>query len=250
AQETATPESTAHSESTSNSESSASPEVVQTPEEAIVMNSEGVRVAHVTADNFSDAFAQARAQVGPGGVFEYNGQLYGTYLEDEWNEMSTQDRADYYHRVSETHPTYASHSNHSSSHTSHAHTTHTAAVADNNVAPDAEILTVETVDDSIHVLGVQSVQNDQGDIMNVALVESQGDMAMLIDIDNDGTIEVALHDDNYNGQIEDNEVYDVSGANIQVEELYNASMQQNEAYNTGMDEMPDYTNDADLAMEV
>lgn len=222
-----------------------SSESAQIPEDSMSVVNEEIKVAQVTADNFNDAFAQARAQVGAGGVFEYNGQLYGTYLEDEWNEMSTQERADYYNRVADAHPNYASHST-PSTHSGQPQVTHTAAMVDDSIAPDAEMIAVEQVDDSIHVLGVQAVSNEQGDIMNVALVESQGDMAMLIDIDNDGTIEVALHDDNYNGNIERDEIHDVSGANIQVEDLYNASQQQYEAYNTSMDDMPDYTNDADI----
>ena len=49
------------------------------PSEVILANSEGIRFAHVEADNFEDAFAQAREQVGPGGAFEYEGKIYGTY---------------------------------------------------------------------------------------------------------------------------------------------------------------------------
>ena len=50
---------------------------------------------HVDAHSFSDAFAQARAELGPGGVFEYHGKLYGTYYESEWRHMSAHDRAEF-----------------------------------------------------------------------------------------------------------------------------------------------------------
>jgi len=36
--------------------------------------------------SFSEAFANAREELGPGGVFEWNGQLYGTFYEDEVDE--------------------------------------------------------------------------------------------------------------------------------------------------------------------
>lgn len=38
--------------------------------------------------SFSQAFAQARAQLGPGGVFHWHGGTYGTYYANEWNAMS------------------------------------------------------------------------------------------------------------------------------------------------------------------
>jgi hypothetical protein len=67
----------------------------ESPENTILANEEDIRYAHVDADNFNDAFAQARAQVGAGGVFEYNGKLYGTYTRDEWNAMTNQEKIDY-----------------------------------------------------------------------------------------------------------------------------------------------------------
>lgn len=45
--------------------------------------------------SFADAFTAARAQVGPGGVFTWHGNLYGTYTEAEWNAMSAEQKADF-----------------------------------------------------------------------------------------------------------------------------------------------------------
>lgn len=46
---------------------------------------------HATSVNddmsFSEAFANAREELGPGGVFEWNGQIYGTFYEDEVDEQ-------------------------------------------------------------------------------------------------------------------------------------------------------------------
>lgn len=41
---------------------------------------------------FEDAFNQARAQVGPGGIFRWHGGIYNTYTEDEWNSLSDEER--------------------------------------------------------------------------------------------------------------------------------------------------------------
>lgn len=53
-------------------------------------------VAHVGQHlSFSDAFAAARAQVGPGGVFHWHGHDYGTYYETEWDAMTESQQAQY-----------------------------------------------------------------------------------------------------------------------------------------------------------
>ena len=50
-------------------------------------------VADVKAgQSFSEAFADARAQVGPGGVFRWHDGVYGTYLKDEWDAMSPEEQ--------------------------------------------------------------------------------------------------------------------------------------------------------------
>lgn len=49
--------------------------------------------------SFSEAFAQARAEVGPGGVFYWHGGLYNTYYVDEWNAMTPAERAEFAQQV-------------------------------------------------------------------------------------------------------------------------------------------------------
>ena len=120
------------------------------------------------------------------------------------------------------------------------------------VAADAEMIEAEPVDNEIHVLGVQAVETEDGHIMNVALLESGGEQAMLVDIDNNGRMDVLLHDANHDGMIQEQEVTDISQAGIGVEDLMAAQMQQQEAdlYYASNNDMPDYINDADCTMEV
>lgn len=62
----------------------------------MLVNENGVRYAHVTDDmSFSEAFAAAREQVGPGGAFEWHGNYYGTYYSEEWDQMSNTERSDF-----------------------------------------------------------------------------------------------------------------------------------------------------------
>lgn len=217
------------------------------PEQAILANNEGVRYAHVDADNFNDAFAQARAQVGPGGVFEYNGKLYGTYLADEWDKMTPQERADYQNRVNEIAPSHSAASAAAPATDVSGHHDASSAVVHTN----AEMTSAEPVDDEIRVLGVEAVQSEDGRIMNVALVECDGDQALLVDVDNNGTIDVMLHDDNGDGQIQESEIHDVSGAGLEVADLMQAQAAgEGDLLYASNDGMPDYVNDADSTMFV
>lgn len=218
------------------------------PDHAILANDEGIRYAHVDADNFNDAFAQAREQVGPGGVFEHNGKLYGTYTSEEWNDMSEQERSDFQSRVNEVAPSY--HSTPSHSHVAETAVEHNEP-APEVVATNAEMIDVEPVDNEIRVLGVEAVQDGEGNIMNVALVECEGDQALLVDVDNNGSIDVLLHDDNADGQLQKTEIHDISGAGLEVADLMQAqAAQEGDILYASNDDMPDYVNDADSIMTV
>lgn len=222
--------------------------VTPAPEEAILANDEGIRVAHVEGDNFNEAFAQARAQVGAGGVFEYDGRLYGTYTSDEWEQMSSEERAEYQNRVNEVAPSH---------HTTSSNSTQPIEVVENdestpNVVPaNAEMIAAEPVDNEIRILGVEAVSDGNGNIMNVALVENSGDQALLVDVDNNGTIDVMLHDDNNDGQIQEQEIHDISQAGLNIADLEQAhAAQQGDVFYAANDDMPDYINDADSIMSV
>lgn len=217
------------------------------PEQAILANDEGIRYAHVNADNFNDAFAQARRQVGAGGVFEYKGKLYGTYYADEWAKMSAEEKVDYQNRVNDVAPFQPADSQvaHQAEVTEHPEATPEIIPA------NAEMISAEPVDNEIRVLGVEAVQNEEGQIMNIALVECEEDQALLVDVDNDGTIDVLLHDDNGDGQLQESEVHDISDAGLEVADLMQAqAIQQGDMFYASNDDMPDYINDADVIMTV
>ncbi|MDE5882376.1 MAG: hypothetical protein K2H60_11660 [Muribaculaceae bacterium] len=253
------PEETSNSQETTNVAETLNVTETPTPtqEQVILANDEGIRYAHVNADNFNDAFAQARAQVGAGGVFEYNGKLYGTYYADEWNEMSSEDRVAYQSRVNGITPTHH-HSQPPHYHSQPTHSANSYDMADNSqptpepVPTNTDMIDVEPVDNEIRVLGVEAVQNPDGQIMNVALLEANGDQALLIDVDNNGIMEVFVHDDNYDNQIQESEIHDISGAGIELTDLMQAQTDYagGDSLYVANDDMPDYVNDADMTMEV
>lgn len=45
--------------------------------------------------SFGEAFAEARSQVGSGGVFEWRGNNYSTFTKEEWDDMNEEERGDY-----------------------------------------------------------------------------------------------------------------------------------------------------------
>ncbi|MDE6408840.1 MAG: hypothetical protein K2K81_01150 [Muribaculaceae bacterium] len=119
------------------------------------------------------------------------------------------------------------------------------------VTANAEMIDGTPVDNEIRVLGVETVQTEDGHIMNVALLENAGDHALLVDVDNNGRMDVLLHDDNRDGMIQEQEVYDISGANLEVADLLQAHAQQeSDVFYASTDDLPDYVNDADCIMEV
>jgi hypothetical protein len=50
-------------------------------------------------DTFDKAFAEARAAQGPGHAFEWHGNLYSTYFEEEWDDMDKGERNVFYASV-------------------------------------------------------------------------------------------------------------------------------------------------------
>lgn len=218
------------------------------PEEVLLATDEGVRVAQVNDDaSFSEAFADARAQVGAGGVFEWRGHVYATYYEEEWNNMTPEERAQYqakidYNAISGDEENMAENSQEQEINTP-------------NTNEEIIAMNAEMVDDDqqastdIKVLGVEAVTDAQGNPITVAGVEIEGQAALLVDVDNDNMMDIIAVDENNDGQISRNEIYDFSDAHVSVNDLQqHMAMQQNPndllACNDGM---PDYVNDADVS---
>ena len=172
--------------------------------------------------SFSQAFAAARAEVGAGGAFEWHGQVYGTYYKNEWDGMSAQERHDF-----EVAAIRGSHAE-ASGHTSSAHADHYAVdeTADKythdgqSEYTQHDTVQVDTVDDDeVRILGLESVQGEDGGQVNIAAFDINGEHAMLVDIDNDQVMDVLVHDDNGDGQISEDEIQNISEYNITVNDI-------------------------------
>lgn len=212
------------------------------PEEVLLATDEGLRVAQVNDNaSFAEAFADARTQVGAGGTFEWKGNVYSTYTEEEWNNMSASERAEFQSKVdyqsitgdaTEVKPV-------------------NAEVHENVLASNAEMVDNHSNNEGVKVLGVEAVVDSEGNPMTVAAIELQGEQALLVDVDNNGIMDVIIVDENGDGQITENELFDISEGNINTSDLQQMAAAQNgDLLYANNDNMPDYVNDADISSMV
>lgn len=197
---------------------------------------------------FNEAFAAARSEVGAGGCFVWHGSVYGTYYASEWNAMSPSQRDEF---VSQTTGVDTSHSHATYAH----HSTGSHTQTEQNVTPEKE----ETGEDdmAVEILGVEQVQHEDGSVSNIGAASINGQAVYFIDVDGeDGEFELMATDLNANGNLEENEITDISDQHMQVsqfQELAQASGNgggtgnEVEDYYASNDNLPDYVNDADPA---
>lgn len=157
-----------------------------------------MKVAGVNEDqSFTDAFNQARAEVGPGGVFHWHGGIYSTYTSDEWAAM-TDDQKDLYAasvkpevRPSEM-PGYAE---------PVAAEVHSAASQDEPQQPEV----AETHTESHQATGYEMASADDhtndNDVRVVGQGEVEGHQAAALDLDGDGEADVAVIDVDDSGSL-------------------------------------------------
>lgn len=211
------------------------------PEDVLVATDEGIRIAQVDDNaSFAEAFADARAQVGPGGAFEWRGHVYNTYYEEEWNNMSASERAEYQQKID--YEAIAGNTVDSTPTVTEQHT----------MASDTEMVDEQSGDEGVRVLGIEAVVDAEGNQMTVAVVESGDEQALLVDVDNDGMMDVIMVDENGDCQVDMNEIYDISEAQITTDDLMQnmAATQDTDMYMASNDGMPDYMNDADVSAMV
>ena len=222
------------------------------PEDAIVATATGVRVAQVDDNaSFSQAFADARAQVGPGGVFEWHGRVYGTYYKDEWDNMTAEQKHEYQASIdykdvisddsmAQHHNDMAQHNaTHHESNVHHTSYHHQETTAKPETVNDSQDVSSEDVDVQVLEVG-QTDLNGDGIPENAAVLEVNGHEVLIVDIDQDGIADAALCDVDNDGQVE---IADLSGENMAMPE-----QSAGDAYMAQADNAPDYMNNANVGM--
>ena len=236
----------------------------------------GLKVAKVDDSlSFGDAFVAARNSVGAGGVFHWRGNIYNTFLEEEWNNMSPQAKSQFAQQVQpvllsdEMHSDSMHHDFHDETAQVHSYSNDETkhmnyndyqgeAQQKNNEIEKPQQLQEDDDVPEVHFLGIEQRQTDDGHIINVGHMTIEDDNVALVDFDNDFVFDVAVSDSNHNNTIENDEVRDISEAQLTVTEFAVMTDAENGDVGAGeyemvptqqeqiAEDMPDYMNEADM----
>lgn len=216
--------------------------------------------------SYGEAFAAARAEVGSGGCFEWHGNVYGTYTADEWNHMTAEQRAEWsdhfnWNNIDHSAGNVAQHS--TTAHANHSAQAQTTATADDDIvvvsvnhdnnASDVahheasatnpnevqgEVALVSETEAEIEILGVVH-DNETG--VNIGGMSIDGQEVILIDVDGNMEFDYMASDLNSNGQVDDNELVDIQGQGLMVNDLGGFINPAGDVLTS--DDAPDYTSD-------
>lgn len=237
------------------------PSEAQTESGAAIIGDGSLSVASGVSDDmsFGEAFAAARQEVGPGGVFEWHGHAYGTYYESEWNSMTQEQRDDYFSHVSNTpvadRPTHDN--THVETETTNTETTGQETTGQGATGQGATETTTETTGNTtgnitqtndngtvsaaeVEVLGVYHDEESNANIVGMTV---DGHDSILVDVDNDNTIDIMAIDINDNAQLEPYEIVDISEQGVTVDQLVEMAPPMGADISPVGDVLPDYTND-------
>lgn len=114
-----------------------------------------------------------------------------------------------------------------------------------NPTPEPTPVSEPRPESEIEVVSYETVTNEDGSQIDVAVVNAQGQAVMIADVDQNGVADIMASDLNYNGQLDNGEIIDVSDQNIAMQPLQDASNMNgnNMVAQTGE---PDYINDANV----
>lgn len=194
---------------------------------------DNLHVAQVSDSmSFSEAFAAARAEVGPGGVFYWHGGVYGTYYANEWDAMTAEDKQEFAELVQ-------------------PEINANQVPTPTDAHPDIAVQDSQVVDDAEAQLAQQISENfDMGGDVHIVGYANYDDHLMVgYDLDNDGEADVAIIDvDGDFALSSDDVIVDTSGNAVIIGDLagtdptFMANMENPDVAS----DMPDYMNDANI----
>lgn len=181
------------------------------------------RIAVATGDfddmSYSEAFAAARSQVGAGGAFEWHGKVYGTYLHDEWHNMSDAEHAEFDSHFSWSKNFDPIDTNDNGEILATADDDADDEIVANveedandeitvNIVENADGITVNIEGDSseVEVLGVTADDNVDADLPVVSVDDNP---IVMVDLDNDGSVDIIGSDIDGDGIIAGDELIGV-----------------------------------------
>lgn len=191
---------------------------------------------------FAEAFAAAREEVGPGGIFEWHGNTYATYTAAEWDQMSAQQQDEFNDHFAWNHHDHhatatASHHTASASHTDHNsdtahHAAHHTAQTHNLGEDEIEVVHVEhndnpstsqqTIVDPIEAgaeVEILGVVHDDSTGANIGAIAVDNQEVIFVDVNDDSIFDFMACDVNGNGEMDDDEIVDISSQHLSVNDL-------------------------------
>lgn len=198
-------------------------------------------VSETVTDNmsFSEAFSTARAEVGPGGVFEWRGNVYNTYYAEEWNSLSEGEKSDFVNHLRLEEIENDQEPSENDQNQDSDETVDVVTIDDDtNNDDEIDVLPVNDVqvEPEVEMLGVYH-DEDMG--MNIGGIMIYGEEVLFLDSDDDNVnFEYMAADINGDGVISEDEIMDISDYDVTVDSLRVDEMSYND--------MPDYISDADV----
>lgn len=181
---------------------------------------DSLHVAHpTTGTSFSQAFAEARAEVGPGGVFHWNGGIYNTYTAEEWNAMSAEEKHEFAEAVKPEYSVNQVNTAHITAEHPRVHIVNheePAPADDPNINVNIDQVHIhyhegEGGDDDVHVVGYVDSDIDMigDDVVVVDKYVVDGHKAMVVNYVDEDKHDIAVVDSNDNEIIDNGEAMDM-----------------------------------------
>lgn len=185
---------------------------------------ESVAIATEVTDDmsFSEAFATARAEVGPGGAFEWNGMAYGTYTAEEWDSMTPEEKAEYNDKFDwskiDTSESDVYDGYDDDDEPEYLPPAEEIFVDEDDYLNLDEYESDDYVDDDVEI-EVLSTGYDEENDMGYAVLGFDDEVGLLVDIDNDDVYDILVYDSDENGEISDDEMIEIPDGGIHYDEL-------------------------------
>lgn len=177
--------------------------------------------------SFREAFQAARAELGPGNVFRWHGNIYNTYTAEEWDAMSTEEKNHFAQRVKpevspadiDTKQIAEAEAQTESEAESADEDVQVASVQEEDHVAKAQVVAEEATpvksdDDDVRIIGYGDVNLVDGRSITVEELEINGQRVAIIDVDKDGVGDFAMSDLNNNHRADEGEVIDLHTGDV------------------------------------
>lgn len=209
-------------------------------------------VADVKAgQSFGEAFADARAQVGPGGVFRWHDDVYSTYLKEEWDALSPEEQRQFTkNAINATKNTGDGSVVHVNTEDGHGGVQDEAQTQEPTEAPIAESTAEQNIvvnnNVNVHIVGARDGQHGDNDVVTVeipAIGSAESDV-LVVNLDNSDVCCVEQSELDNCCQIDEDEIANISSVEASgTDEDINMNLYTS---NDITSDIPDCMNDADV----